>query len=235
MPFRSGPGRLPCRRSTAESGKSHRQADRNQAAGTKPGQQASSVFHAAGQEQLRVRRTTMSGLLSLFPQIAAHDPVPGSGTMRAVRAYLPHGGRIPRWRDLAADSARTLTFPCVNGHVVINETAWEMAGVDGCLQSSSMSDAECAERIRLQYLRPASAARRSAGRAFAPDCRRCRRALRTAKPVTTSGTSAPPCTFRPVGRCPITAKTPATCHPHPADAWEGTQLSHPTAAPRSGE
>ena len=35
---------------------------------------------------------------------------------------------------------------------MINETAPEMAGVDGCLQSSSMSDAECAERIRLQYL-----------------------------------------------------------------------------------
>ena len=30
----------------------------------------------------------------------------------AVRAYLPHDGRMPRWRDLAADSADTLTFPC---------------------------------------------------------------------------------------------------------------------------
>ena len=50
--------------------------------------QAPRVFHAAGQEQMRVRRTTMSGLLSLLLQIAALGPVLGSGTVRAVRAYL---------------------------------------------------------------------------------------------------------------------------------------------------
>ena len=50
-----------------------------------------------------MRRTTMSGLLSLFLQTAAHDPVPGSGIVRAVRAYLPHDGRT-RSRPAHADS-----------------------------------------------------------------------------------------------------------------------------------
>ena len=56
-----------------------------------------------------------------------------------------------------------------------------------------------------------------------------------AKPVTTDGSQHHCRTFRPADRCPITAKTRATCDPHPADAREETQLSHPTAAPRSGE
>ena len=92
----------------------------------------------------------MSGLLSLFPQIAAHDPVPGSGTMRAVRAYLPRP-HSPLARSSRRHRAH-VNVSAQDGHVIINETAQEMAGVDGCLQSSSLSDAGYAERIRLQYL-----------------------------------------------------------------------------------
>ena len=128
-----------------------------------------------------MRRTTMSGLLFLFPQIAAHDPVPGSGTMRAVRAYLPHDGRTPRWRDLAADSAH-VNVSVQDGHVIINATAREMAGVDGCLQSSSMSHAECAERIRLQYLGSFSGAAICRPGFCTGLPRGCRRALRSVAP-----------------------------------------------------
>ena len=51
-----------------------------------------------------------------------------------------------------------------------------------------------------------------------------------AKPVTTSGTPPPLCTFRPARRSPVTAKTPAACDPHPADgAGDPVVVSHGSA------
>ena len=118
-----------------------------------------------------MRRTTMSGLLSLFPQIAAHDPVPGSGTMRAVRAYLPHDGPHSALARSSRRQRAHVNVSVQDGHVIINETAREMAGVDGCLQSSSMSHTGCAERIRLQYLGQLQRRGDLQAGAFGPDCR----------------------------------------------------------------